>query len=603
MSQQIQTFSISAPALYGLNTQDSPLDLAAGFALVATNCIIDQYGRMGSRKGWSRVNSSSGNLGANDVKVIHELVETDGTLTVLFAGNNKIFKLGAANAVTELTYGGGGTAPPITDSNWHCASLNGITYFFQVSHNPLIYDPAVSTTTYRRVSEKTGYAATVPEANIVISAFGRLWAANTTSNNSTVYFSDLIAGHVWSTGTAGSLNVNNVWVNGADQITGLAAHNGFLFIFGKRQILIYSGATTPSTMALSDTVEGIGCIARDSIQTTSTDVLFLSNSGIRSLMRTIQEKSSPERDLSKNIRNDLMTIIAGESLPSVKSVYSERDAFYLLTAPNVGNVFCFDTKAYLPNGAARATTWDSITPTALLSRRDGTMYIGKNGYIGLYDTYQDYQSSYRMLYYTNHADLGDQNQTSILKKLSIVVIGGTNQTVTFKWGFDFKTNYLSDNAIIPSQGESYYNIAEYDNPNGQVVTITNASPAVITSVDGSAFVNDNNVTLATTGTLPSGFSTATTYYIVNASTSTCNLSATSGGSAINTSSAGSGIHTLNHTSPTVTAKYSDGIALQTLSVSASGSGKVVQTGYETDINGTALSIQKIEIQAKNGKIS
>ena len=49
MSQAIQTFSISAPGFFGLNTQDSPLDLAAGYALVATNCIIDQYGRIGSR--------------------------------------------------------------------------------------------------------------------------------------------------------------------------------------------------------------------------------------------------------------------------------------------------------------------------------------------------------------------------------------------------------------------------------------------------------------------------------------------------------------------------------------------------------------------------
>ena len=519
MSQTIQTFSISAPALYGLNTQDSPLDLAAGYALVATNCIIDQYGRMGARKGWSRVNSSSGDLGANDVKVIHELVQADGTLTVLFAGNNKLFKLDGSNAVVELTYGGGGTAPTITDSNWQCASLNGITFFFQSGHNPLIYDPAVSTSTYRRVSEKTGYVSTVPDANIAISAFGRLWAATTTANNSTVYFSDLIAGHVWSTGTAGSLNVDRVWANGSDQITGLAAHNGFLFIFGKRQILVYQNATTPSSMSLSDTIEGIGCIARDSIQTTSTDVLFLSNSGVRSLMRTIQEKSAPERDLSKNIRNDLMSIIAGETLANVKSVYSEREAFYLLTAPSAGSVFCFDTKAYLPDGAARATTWDSITPTSFVSRRDGTLYIGKTGYIGLYNNYQDYQSSYRMLYYTNHADLGNQNQTSILKKLSIVVIGGTNQIVTFKWGFDFKTNYLSDNATIPSQGESYYGIAEY------------------------------------------------------------------GANA------------------TLVAQYSDGVALQTLTVSASGTGKVVQTGYETDISGTALSIQKIEIQAKQGKIS
>ncbi len=107
MSQQIQTFSVSAPGFFGLNTQDSPLDLAAGYAAIATNCVIDQYGRIGSRKGWSRVNTSSGNLGANNVTVIHELVQTDGTLTVLFAGNNKLFKL-SGTSVVELTYGGGG---------------------------------------------------------------------------------------------------------------------------------------------------------------------------------------------------------------------------------------------------------------------------------------------------------------------------------------------------------------------------------------------------------------------------------------------------------------------------------------------------------------
>ena len=85
MSQVLRTDSISAPGFFGLNTQDSPLDLAAGFALVATNCVIDRYGRVGSRKGWTKVNSSSGNLGANAPAVIHELVQTDGSLTVLFA--------------------------------------------------------------------------------------------------------------------------------------------------------------------------------------------------------------------------------------------------------------------------------------------------------------------------------------------------------------------------------------------------------------------------------------------------------------------------------------------------------------------------------------
>lgn len=519
MAQPIQTFSISAPGFYGLNTQDSPLDLASGFALVATNCVIDQYGRIGSRKGYTRLNSSTGNLGANDVGVMHELVQTDGTLTVLFAGNNKLFKLGTSNAVTELTYGGGGTAPTITASNWQCASLNGITYFFQTGHDPLIYDPAVSTTTYRRVSEKSGYAGTVPLGNLVISAFGRLWVANTSSDKTTVTFSDLLTGHIWTGGTSGSLNVNQIWPNGADEVQALAAHNGFLFIFGKRQILVYQGATTPSTMTLYDTIGGIGCLARDSVQTTSSDVIFLSNSGIRSLMRTIQEKSAPERDLSKNVRNDLMTDVAAQTLSSIKSVYSEREGFYLLTMPSNKSVYCLDTKVILQDGTSRVTTWDSITPTSLLSRRNGDLYIGKNGYVCSYSGYLDHESTYRMMYYTNNADLGNVNQVSILKKISAVVIGGTSQTVSIKWGFDFKANYLSANASIPSQGVAQYGIAEYG---------ANGSPV---------------------------------------------------------------------------AYYSDGIALQTLTVSASGSGKVVQTGYESDINGAQLSIQKIEIQAKNGKIA
>lgn len=514
MSQTIQTASISAPGFSGLNTQDSPLNLDSGFALTATNCVIDQYGRIGARKGWSRVNSSSGNLGANNVGVIHELVQADGVLTILFAGNNKIFKLDSSNAVVELTYGGGGTAPTITASNWSCASLNGITYFFQTGHDPLIYDPAVSTSTYRRVSEKAGYTGTVPSGNIVLAAFGRLWVANTASIKNTVYFSDLLAGHVWSTGTAGSLNVDRVWPNGADEVQGLAAHNNFLIIFGARQILVYANATTPSTMSLSDTVGGIGCIARDSIQSMGEDVLFLSNSGLRSVARTIIENSAPLGDLSKNVRNDLIGIVAGEVPANIKSVYSEREAFYLLTLPSVKEVYCFDTRGQLENRAFRVTTWDSIEPTALLSRRNGDLLIGKNGYIGKYTGYQDYTSSYRMLYYTNHADLGNQNVTSLLKRLKVVVIGGTNQFVTMKWGFDFIANYQSANVQIPTQSVSEYGIGEYN-----------------------------------------------------------------------------------------IAEYAEGIALQTLSVQATGSGKIVQTGYESNINGSPLSIQRIEIQSKDGKIS
>jgi len=512
MSKPLQSYSLSAPGFYGLNTEDSPLDLGAGFALVATNCILDQYGRIGARKGWDRVNASSGNLGANDVGVIHELVQTDGTLTVLFAGNNKLFKLGASNAVTELTYGGGGTAPTITASNWQCASLNGIAYFFQTGHDPLIYDPAVSITTFRRVSEKTGYTGTVPLANIAISAFGRLWVANTSTDKVTITFSDLIAGHIWSGGTSGSLDVSRVWPNGADEVMGLAAHNDFLFIFGKRQILVYSNASTPASLALSDTVGSIGCIARDTIQSIGSDVVFLSDSGVRSLMRTIQEKSAPLRDLSKNVRFDLNSSLAGETLANLKSVYSEKEAFYLLVLPATFQVYCFDTKQSLQDGSSRVTKWDSIAPTSLRSLRNGDLYIGKNGYIGKYGGYLDDTSTYRFAYYTNNADLGNPNQISVLKTISAIVIGGSNQYLTIKWAFDYTGAYQAQNIYIPTQISYEYGIGEY------------------------------------------------------------------------------GI-----------AEYTSGVPIKTLRANGSGAGKIVQTGYETTINDVSLSLQKIEIQAKDGR--
>jgi len=544
MSEQLTSNSISAPGFLGLNTQDPSLEISSGFAGIANNCVIDKFGRIGARQGYQKINTSSGTLGANQITVIHELIQVDGTLTVLFFGNGKLFKLGLSTSgaiaeynvaqygsnaspiaeytqgvaglgtILELTYGGGGTAPTFNSGNWQAVSLNGIVYFFQKDNDPIIYDPAVSTTTYRRVSEKTGYAATVPKANVAISAYGRIWAANTTTNNTTVYFSDLLAGHVWSTGTSGSLDVSRVWPNGADEVTGLAAHNGFLFIFGRRQILVYSGATTPSTMTLSDTISSVGCIARDSIQNTGKDVVFLSGSGLRSVLRTVQEKSAPLGDLSKNIRNDFLATVASESENQLRSVYSEQNGFYLLTCPTAGKVFCFDTKATLEDGSYRVTIWDSIAPQSFCSRRNGDLLIGKTGYVTKYTGYQDDTSAYRMQYYTNNADLGNDGQTSIIKKIKVLVVGGSNQAISIFWGYDFSSSYRSQTVSIPTQSVSEYGIGEYN-----------------------------------------------------------------------------------------IAQYATGIVLKELTAYGSGSGKIVQTGFEININGSPISFQKIEIQTKIGKLA
>jgi hypothetical protein len=447
MSKVLNSFAINAPGFYGVNLQDSSVDLNPAFALEAFNCVFDQYGRLGARKGWETVATVAA-LSTADVETIGELIDNSGNSYIICAGNNKLFKLGSG-VLVELTYGGGGVAPTITSNNWQIDTLNGVLYLFQRGFDPLIFDPAVSTTEYRRVSEKTGYTGTVLLANCVISAYGRLWTADVTGDKNTIKWSDNSAGHLWTAGTSGSLDVKTVWPNGADEIVALAAHNGFLIIFGKRQIIIYSGAETPSTMALQDTIISIGCIARDSVQSTGTDLIFLSGSGLRSLQRTIQEKSNPLRDLSRNVRDHFLADILTETAADIKSVYHDLNGFYLITLPNTGEVYCFDTKNPLEDGSSRVTIWNGISPKSLFSSRDKTLYLGQAGYLAKYATYLDNASTYVMRYYTTHMALNGNSLSTILKKLSLIVIGGSEQIITFKSAFDFSTNYDINTITTP----------------------------------------------------------------------------------------------------------------------------------------------------------
>ena len=461
MVAKLLTTTISAPGFQGLNTQDSSVSLEAGYATVANNCVIDKFGRIGARKGWTLSHAANNDLSTADVKAIGELIDNAGNSYIIAAGNNKLFKL-VGTTLTRLTYGGGGTAPTITDSNWQMAPLNGVLYLYQAGHDPLVFEPAVSTTTFKRIPEKSGYVATVSSNNTVISAYGRTWSANNATAKSTIQFSDLLAGHVLSTGTAGTLDVSQVWPNGADEIISLAAHNNFLIVFGRRQILIYSNATDPNNLTLSDAITGMGCVARDSVVATGGDVIFLSDSGVRSLMRTIQEKSAPMRDISANVRDDLVLEISLETAADIKAVYSDKEAFYLLSLPARQLVYCFDMRAPLQNGANRVTTWDGLVPTAFKYTRNKDLLLGESGYIGKYDGYKDNNNSYLLRYFTNYFDFQSPTVIKIMKKVGVTIIGGQGYPVTLKFGFDYSDILNTRQFDLANAAIAEYNIAEYN---------------------------------------------------------------------------------------------------------------------------------------------
>lgn len=460
MAKNIEPFSISAPGFSGLNLSDSPVDLPTNYALEANNCIIDKSGRIASRKGWAKANTANSDLSTGNITCIGELIQNDGTATTLCAGNGFLFKLSGTTLVT-LTYGGGGVAPTINANNWKFCQQNGVAMFWQRGYDPLIYDPAISTTTFRRLNEKSGTAGTIYQCNEAISAYGRVWAADTSTDKNTIAFSDLLTPHVWTGGTSGTLDIRNIWPSGGDEIVALAAHNNYLFIFGRFQILIYEGADVPATMRLKDSIVGIGCIARDSIQNAGEDVIFLSDSGVRSLLRTIQEKSSPIRKISININTDMMSAIDLENTENIKSAYSASNSFYLLTLPVTLITYCFDTRVVLENGAARTTAW-SLIGKSYYETKDRVLYVGTAGYLGEHTGYYDDNSVYRMSYYTTWIDFGNPVQKSILKKVLVTVMGLSNQTIVFKWGYDYNTaQYSQASTLSGISAPAEYNIAEY----------------------------------------------------------------------------------------------------------------------------------------------
>lgn len=516
MSQVIGPLSISAPGFFGLNLQDSPVDLTPNFALEANNCVIDKSGRIAARKGWVKAHSSANaELSTSSVSCIGELIQVDGTATTVCTGGAYLFKLASATTLTTLTYGGGGVAPTISAANWQFCFLNGVGMFWQRGYDPLIYDPAVSATTFRRLNEKSGTAGTVQQANTAIVAYGRVWCADLSADKSTVYFSDLLTPHIWTGGTSGSLDLRNVWPSGGDEIVAMAAHNNFLFIFGRSQILIYSGADVPSTMKLEDSIVGIGCIARDSVQNIGEDVYFLSDIGVTSIKRVIQEKSAPMGMISKNVHDALQAHVTFDTLANVKSGFSAVNSFYLLTMPASMKTYCFDTRQILQDGSSKATVWTGASPTAFYETKGRLFYTGRPGYIGTYSGYLDNTANYRMTYYTTWIDFGDPIRKSILKKIRLTVIGGQDQDVVFKWAYDFASLYFSSiDSIEANPNQAEYNVAEYN-----------------------------------------------TIY-----------------------------------------EYSSATDVNVLSVNGSSQGQMLQFGFETEIIGSELSVQKIDLLAKTGRV-
>ena len=440
MARPLIVTSIDSPGERGLFTQNprDAGDLIGGSnsALVANNIVFDIIGRLSARKGYKTLTTSALS-GTPDIEQLFEYEKDKDTSfiisTATVSSAKKIYH--GTSSLTDIT---GGVAS--VGNNWKFVNFNSKVVGVQQGEAPIVW---TGTGNFADISAASG---SVPTGNTACSVYGRLFVAD--ANKTDIKYCASLDETHWATG-GGTIDTKTYWPNGTDFIVALEEFNNKLVVFGRHSILIWDGMHSPSTSpAISDVIDGIGCIARDSIQSVGDDLIFLDDTGVRSLIRSIELKSQPLRDLSRNIRSDLkISIDTVTDKGKIKSAHNPVEGFYILIVPgSIDETWVFDTKFILPDQSARVTRWDNIIiNSAYYSPIDEKLYFGGEGTIGEYRDYQDAGGSYTLDFEANWDNLGT-TQYKVLKKIQGIFVGGASSQVNFKWRVDFEDS--SDSAVV-----------------------------------------------------------------------------------------------------------------------------------------------------------
>ena len=300
-----------------------------------------------------------------------------------------------------------------------------------------------------------------------MGVYGRLWCGGVTESKDVVFWSNLLDGDDWVNGDAGILDLSKIW--GTDEVVAIAPFYGQLIIFGKNNIAIYDSPTAVASLALNEVISGIGCVSRDSVQAIGDDLVFLSSTGLRSLLRTAEKDKVPLTDLTVNIKDTIIRNI-GQST-NVKSVYVENEGIYIMSFVDLNINYVYDFKHTTPQSTPRITTWTfdndrepaSMINTELYSgllvgQKDGSIA----GYEGYFDTDLAWVSSAAS--YTNSGitadvssvwiSMGETVTASILKKIILVLEGGSGAVLGLRWYKDYSINSSSTTQISLSPATS-----------------------------------------------------------------------------------------------------------------------------------------------------
>lgn len=460
MAGQLVTQPLGAFGAYGMNTQASPIDLPTQFSVLGVNCYADEAGRPTARAAAQLYSTANVDLGSNPIVRAFRHNHANASSTLLLAGGGSLYySTDDGETLTTISAG------PFGTDEWQFASLNGKAFAIKASTTGLYFTEAVWTASNLTTPGSVQFKA-------IHSAYGRLWAVT----NTTLYWSDLLDGTNFSTGASGSLDLQRIHTQFRDVAVAVTSFAGQIVVLCRNSTYVLGlGAdknpnNTIAPIYLRDFVPNIGCVARDTVVSTGDDVVFVSDDGVRSLLRSLQESQGPAPLTDRSAANKDYTIanlVRANTSDELVASWNPERGWYFVFSPATEEVWLFDFGQKIPQvDAPRMFIWRMGTARTLYCGVwTAAEQMAFGGAAGMFDMESfDTGQSYTMTLTTGWLSLGGPERMDQFKKVMLNLTGGSGQTASLRWAVDFNPNSLRTITFNLDSDQTVYefNVAEFE---------------------------------------------------------------------------------------------------------------------------------------------
>ena len=255
------------------------------------------------------------------------------------------------------------------------------------------YSSAPTVTIIGNGSGATATATVSPpplNLRILINTGNRLFGVGSAANRNTLYASDILDASIWD--AANSVIVN---ADDGDEITAIVPYyENRIIVFKKRrifQVTIPPDMTSAADWVIQLISNNTGCVAEGSAVQVNSDIFFLSDDGIRSLVRSAADDfTSVGLPLSEVVKDVIQEINVAEIGICTAAFYDNR---YFLAVPTASNDFNDTIIVYNTVLGAFEGTWTpNVMQFALTNFQDEGLRLMKKSTTGQIQKYSGYKT-------------------------------------------------------------------------------------------------------------------------------------------------------------------------------------------------------------------